>query len=89
MTYSMKTTLICEHSHGVLWEADLLLDGTVIGKVTQEGRGGSDFVWVEQPHRAAWLAHCAALQGGEEEATYRLLCAEDGVEPQSWLEKAL
>lgn len=87
--YSMKTTVICEHSHGILWEADLLLDGVTIGKVTQEGRGGSDFVWVEKTHRAAWREHCAALPGGEDEATYRLLCAEDGVEPQPWAEMAL
>jgi hypothetical protein len=83
MGYTMKTTGVFEHSHGVFWEADLLLDGRKIGRVEQEGRGGADSVWVDAPYRKGWQEHCALFAGGEERATYLLLCAEEGVEPDS------
>lgn len=80
--YSMKTTGTLEHSGGIAWTADLLADGTKIGTIEQDGRGGADRVWIADPgHRDAWKTHCADLPGGEEYATYLLLCAEDGVDP--------
>jgi hypothetical protein len=78
-TYEMRTTALMEHSGGIAWTADLLADGVKVGTIEQDGRGGADQVWISGPAAEAWRLHCAA-SGGEENATYALLCAEDGVE---------
>lgn len=82
--YALNTTAVMEHSHGVAWTADLLIDGRKIGTVEQLGNGGADMVHIlDQGDRDAWATHCADTPGGEEEATYLLLCAEDGVDPEA------
>lgn len=75
--WSMRTTNMMEHGHGIAWVADLLLDGVKVGTIEQGGRGGADEVWVESEYREAWRSHVAGIDGGEEEATFALMCAED------------
>lgn len=82
-TYRINTTGVLEHSHGIAWTADLYAGDTKIGVIEQEGRGGADQVMItDHSHRPAWKAHCDAV-GGEERATYLLVCAEDGINPDN------
>ena len=82
--YTIRTTSIMEHSHGVAWTASLLLDGRKVGTVEQLGDGGSDRVDLhDDAERLAWRA---AVQqswphldfwSGEEYATYHMMEIED------------
>lgn len=78
MDWHIKTTKIMEHSRGIYWLADLMLDGVKVGTVEQMGRGGADEVQIaDKSVMRLWRDHCNQM-GGEEEATYALLLQEEG-----------
>jgi len=82
--YRAHTTGMLEHSHGVAWTADLLAGDRKIGTIEQGGYGGADTVHITDPaDRVAWNTHCAGLPGKQEQATYLLICAEDGQTPDT------
>jgi hypothetical protein len=81
LPYTMKTTTMFEHSRGIFWSADLLLDGRKVGIIEQHGRGGADRVLIHTyDDRRAWARWVEdEFNCREEDATYALLCAEEKV----------
>lgn len=76
--YTMQTTKQHEHQRGIYWFANLLCNGVVIGTIEQMGNGGADRVEIfDNDNKVSWMAHCANV-GGQEQATYALLVAEEG-----------
>ena len=74
--FDMHTTRIVELRHGVYWEADLLMDGVVIGTIIQHGNGGADQVLIaNRDNSEAWDDYCAS-NGGQERALYDMLVRE-------------
>lgn len=78
--YEMRTTGILEHSNGVAWTADLFREGVKIGTIEQEGHGGADRVFIRDLNEmGTWRMYVdAAFAKNEEDATYFLLCKEEG-----------
>jgi hypothetical protein len=76
--YVMKTTSIMEHSRGIMWTANLLREGKVVGIIEQMGDGGADRVGFNTvDDRRKWEADVKFAFGGDEEgATFFLLCEE-------------
>lgn len=78
-SYRMQTVRVYEHERGIGWFAQLLCDDRVIGTITQEGRGGADRVSIlNVADLSPWMRHCERM-GGEEQATYALLLAEESI----------
>ncbi len=77
--YTMQTTAVMEHSRGVAWTANLMFGYQVIGIIEQDGNGGADRVYIQNPaYRTIWnLAVQTAFDGNEEDATYYMLVKEE------------
>ena len=77
--YTMHTTAMMEHSHGIAWTADLYCGTVKVGIVEQMGDGGCDRVLLNNiGYRTHWKAAVASAFGGDEEAaTYWLLLQEE------------
>ena len=78
--FKMRTTQILEHSKGIAWTADLFREGVKIGTIEQKGDGSGDRVFIRDLNEmGTWRMYVDAAFGKiEEDATFWLLCQEDG-----------